>query len=163
MTWADHVKAEVAKFISENPELQDDPELRADSVEGQTDFNKVMDWLLDRFAYEAMLRDGAEKRAKEFKDRAASFDANAERFRAMMFSLMRAADQSSVRLAGATISVRQGSSKVVVDNVDDLGQGYVRIEKHPDKIAIKKSIENGEAVPGAHIEEGGLSLSIRTK
>jgi hypothetical protein len=73
---------------------------------------------------------------------------------------MTAARQHKVKLPVATLSILAGRPGVVIDDVAALPQGFTRLE--PVKSAIKQSIENGEDVPGAHLEAGPDTVSIRT-
>lgn len=41
--------------------------------------------------------------------------------------------------------------KVLIDALDELPQGYYRVEKIPDKDSIKRSIKDGEDIPGARL------------
>lgn len=47
------------------------------------------------------------------------------------------------------------STETVIDDLAKLPESYIRtkIEKSPDKMAIKDAISSGTEVPGAHIEE----------
>jgi hypothetical protein len=74
--------------------------------------------------------------------------------------MMTTANVHKVKLPIATLSIIAGRPGVVIDDVRALPQGFTRLE--PVKSAIKQSIENGENVPGAHLEAGPDTVSIRT-
>jgi hypothetical protein len=54
------------------------------------------------------------------------------------------------------MKIRKNPPSVVIDDVAKLPPEYTvpKIEIKPDKTAIKKAIQNGEKVDGAHIEQG---------
>jgi len=59
----------------------------------------------------------------------------------------------------AVISYRKTVS-VMVDDIDALPPGYIRIKKEPDKVLIKECIKAGGTMTGAHLEEK-QSMSIK--
>jgi hypothetical protein len=94
------------------------------------------------------------KRQERYKHQADSAKATLE-------TLMHTMDVRKLELAGATVSRRAGSESVEVDDVDDLPQGYFSIERVADKAAIKASIRAGETIPGARLERGADTISVR--
>jgi len=61
------------------------------------------------------------------------------------------------------ITLRKASQIVVVDDVDDLDDEFVKVETKvtADKNAIKAAIKDGREVIGAHIEDGKRGLMIK--
>ena len=59
----------------------------------------------------------------------------------------------------AVVSYRKTQS-VVIDDVDALPEHLMRVKTEPDKVAIKEILKSGEAVAGAHLEDG-QSMSIK--
>lgn len=59
----------------------------------------------------------------------------------------------------AVVSYRKTVS-VVVDDIDALPSGYLRIKKEPDKALIKECIKAGGTMTGAHLEEK-QSMSVK--
>jgi len=53
------------------------------------------------------------------------------------------------------MKVRKNPASVVVDDITKIDSKYTRqkIQIDVDKIAIKKAIQNGEKVDGAHLEQ----------
>lgn len=45
------------------------------------------------------------------------------------------------------------SQSITIDNIDELSDEYIRIERIPDKMAIKDDLKQGVIVNGAHVEE----------
>lgn len=63
-------------------------------------------------------------------------------------------DMKEVKSPTMKISLRK-SVQTIIDDVDELPREFktVKIETTPDKTAIKKAIQSGEVVKGAHLEE----------
>jgi len=61
------------------------------------------------------------------------------------------------------VTLAKGRDSVVIDNVDQLAKEFVTVktQTNADKKAIKKALDNGEVVRGAHIETGDGSILIR--
>lgn len=59
----------------------------------------------------------------------------------------------------AVVSYRK-TQAVVVDDLDSLPPGYLRIKKEPDKALIKECIKGGGTIKGAHLEDR-QSMSVK--
>jgi hypothetical protein len=62
-----------------------------------------------------------------------------------------------------TITCGKGKPIVVIDDEKSLPDDFVsvKVTSAPDKVAIAKAIKDGADVPGAHIETGKSSISIK--
>lgn len=159
---ADAVQSQILALKSKYPDLADDADLLADTIEGVTDFDRVMD-LLAQSAIEARaLSDGLATVIVTFKSRQQRYDRKAAAMRNIALALMQAAEQSNVVTPSATLTLRNPATSVVVDDVNALPQGFTETTVSPRKAEIKKALEAGEDVPGAHLETGDDSISIRT-
>jgi hypothetical protein len=156
------VVIEIERLKRAFPELAEDLELLSGTIEGQTDFDELVDAILDQYFDRVSMKEAAMIRKESVEQRIARFDKAAELYKALMFDLMKAGDKTMVRRPLATLSVSKGRLRVVVDNVDELPQGYVKTEKTALKAELLAALQN-EEVPGAHLETGDPTLSIRTK
>jgi hypothetical protein len=68
-----------------------------------------------------------------------------------------------VVLPSATISIDKGRPRLVIDNEDELPQGFVKIERTPKRADIAAALATGDSIPGARLEAANDHLSIRTK
>lgn len=159
---AELVKAEIQRLKSAYPELADDADLLASTIEGETSFDRVMDKLAQVAIEARAMSDGLGTAIGSFKTRQQRFDKKAAAMRGMALALMEAAEQQKVVTPAATLWTRDGGTSVVVDDPNQLPQGYYSTERVPDKTAIKAALEKGDALPGAHLEYGNPSISIRT-
>lgn len=103
--------------------------------------------------------------AKAEKDRLAAlqkFYENAQkRLTDALSTAMQVFGQDKVENATMRLSLRHATA-TEVDDLDQVPQEYktTKVEVVADKTAIKKAIQSGEAVPGAHLVEN-VSLQIK--
>jgi len=79
--------------------------------------------------------------------------------------------QHALHLAGlrklefpeATVSVTPGRQSVVIVDEGQLPDEFMKIEKRPDKSAIKEMLERGLPVEGAALSNGAETLTVRVK
>lgn len=162
---ADQVKIQVNALLASCPELQDDPELLADMLEGETDIMKVVRSLVMQHSEDMMLVNGIKARLTELGVRKGRLEHRMERVRETMTQLLSLLPdgQKVLRLAEATVRYRAPLKKVEVDNVDDLPQGFFKVEKTAKKDEIARALKAGEDVPGARLIDGDAGVTITTK
>lgn len=146
-----------------HPDLVGDAELLASAIEGETDFFRVFDLVVDAYGEARSMQDAAMLRSGEIRDRANRFGAKADAMRKLAHALMDSAGEQIVRLPAATVSIRPGVPSVVVEDVAALPQGFTKTEVVPRREEIRKALVAGEAVPGAYLETGPATLAIRVK
>lgn len=154
------VAANVAAILQAYPELQEDEELRLDTLEGETNLFEILTRLL------AVEREANSMQAA-IKARVADLQARAERqsktqaaMRALMLRLLVAAGQQKVPLIEATISVTKGRESVEIVDEAALPDDVWKVRREPDKTAIKERLAVGE-VPGAALKVGEPTLMVR--
>lgn len=145
------------------PELSEDADLLAATIEGETDFERVMEQVVEAFLDAVSNKGALADRMSDMRVRSDRFDAKAEAMRALATMLMSAADATTVRLPIATVSLRNGPERLEISDVKELPQGFTKTEIIPLKSEIKTALKNGEDVPGARLVEGEPSISVRTK
>jgi hypothetical protein len=142
---------------------EDDEQLIADMVEGETDFHSFMQWLLNKERDEDMLQDGISSRIKALQERKAASVARKERFRAAMLDSLKTVDIAKVTLPEATISRIVVKPSIVVTDESALPESCIRIKREANKTEIKKLLDAGATVTGATLSNGGETIMIRTK
>lgn len=157
------IKAQIARLLTEYPELADDESLRADVLEGETNLHRLIEAALSE-------RQTAETMAAAIKEREAAlyarrgrFERKSEAMKRLIKSVMLAADLPKLALPEATLSITAPRVTVNVLDVNELPQGYYRVKREADKAALKSALEKGEQIPGAELALGDEGLTIRTK
>lgn len=157
------VKAQINSLKVAFPELVDDYEVLESAIDGETDFERVVEAITDQYLDALSMKGAIAERMEALEERSKRFTKKAETIRTLAFDLMQAANRPKVELPIATLSIRKGVSKVEIDDLMAIPQGFTRTEVIPLKTELKKALEAGEAIPGAHLEHGPDGLSVRTK
>ncbi len=156
-----NLEALFADMLAAYPELEADEELRADMLEGETNFHAVLTRLVDSERDADSLAKAVAGRISDLQARKSRAERRKEAMRSLMFKLLKAAGVPRVPLADATISI--GKKAAAVEIIDEalLPKAYVRISTSPDKTAIKEALQAGKKVRGAQMGEAGEQLSVR--
>lgn len=145
------------------PELEEDAELLATTVEGETDFERVIDKLVNFVREAETMAEAVKARKDEIAERQKRFERQSEAGRKIILSLMDAAQQPKVTLPEATLSITKPREKLVIWAEEEIPQGYFAIVRKPDTKAITAALKAGNEIPGAELELGAPGLRIQTK
>ena len=159
---ATRVRMEIDRLKTFYPEITEDLELFAGTVSGETDFDELLDAILEQFLDRVSMREALSLRIETMKERAARFDKGAEAFRAIAMDLMKSADKTLVRRPLATLVLSKGRPMLELDD-DFNAQGYMRVRSEPMKSDILAALKAGNEIPGARLVETEPALSVRTK
>jgi len=159
---AELVRSRIEALKATYPDLAEDAELLASTIEGETNFDRVMDMLARSINVDDAMEVGAGEFLKQVMARRNRFKRAGDAKRDMAMDLMRVAEQRCVVTPTATFSVSAGRQSVIVDDIDKLPQGFTKIEKIARATEIKKALEAGDNIDGAHLERGPDYLTIRT-
>lgn len=162
-------QAEAAKRLMKSlfEEGEDDKELIADTIEGQTGLNEAIEAALSEIDECEVMIAGLKAKETAFEARRRSAENRAERIRAMIEQAMVATDQQSIRLATATLSLARRQPSVVITNEADIPVRFWIEQERPapklDKKALAEALKGEEPIPGANLDNGTLSLSVRRR
>ncbi len=160
---AESVKATIADLLAAFPELAEDDVLLLDTIEGVTDLFEIAAKAVGIRADAETMVDAIKARISDLEGRKARYARQSDAMRKLIKGLMDAAGQTKLTLPEATLSIAKGREKIVVDDVNELVQGFFKTERIADKEAIKAALDAGETIPGAHKETGPESLVVRVK
>ena len=161
---AEIIRVEIQHLLWAHPELSEDEVLRADMIDGQTDFKTFLTTLVRKLADANALADGTKERLTELRERKARFERRIDWLRTLLTKTLEAADAKKVELPEATVSMRAGTQALVGDpDPDTLPDEYVRIKREPDRAKIKAALLAGVDVPGCALSNAAPSLSVFVK
>tara|TARA_B100001093_G_C26502623_1_gene873983 strand:+ start:98 stop:580 length:483 start_codon:yes stop_codon:yes gene_type:complete len=78
-------------------------------------------------------------------------------------SILHITGQKKIPHALATVSLRDGSERVVITNPEEIPSQLCKVTRTPDKAEIKKQLLAGEKIEGARLETGPSTISVRMK
>jgi len=152
-----HIKALIAEF----PALQEDEDLRRDTLEGETTLHAIMERLLALSIESRVMADAVTTMIEKNVERRDRLKKRADFYRAFMHRLLQAADIKSLDLPAGKVSISHTPPSVVVNNPDELPDIYIRVKREPDKAALKEALKRGETIPGASLSNGGTTIHVR--
>lgn len=151
-------------LLHDYPELADDIETLADTLDGLTSAQDIVRSLVrgsiaDKAAAYAVggLIDDYTARKHRLEDRA-------ERRREAALRLMQRMEVRKITAPEATISVRAVPPKLDVYDEGALPETAwdYKTVRQLNKVRVKASLEAGEAVPGARLTNGGECINVRS-
>lgn len=103
----------------------------------------------------------ADKEAKRVTAIKNAYKKTSETLKQRITDAMERYDIKEVKDATIKVSLRK-SVQTIIDDLDQVPKQYktIKVETTPDKTAIKKAIQEGEFIEGAHLEEKN-NLQIR--
>lgn len=160
-----YVRQQIDLLRSQWPEIWDDPDgaLLTDTLEGETNLLEFLTGHVDAMHGSENHKTSLDLRIEAYKNRAQHFAMRVEALRTLAFKLMQHANLTKLELAPATLSIRQGTPKVVITDEAALPEDCIRIKREPNKIRIKELIDQGVTVPGASLSNAEPVLAMRTK
>lgn len=157
------VKAEIAKLIASNPELEEDETLRFDTIDGETNATRIIERALAEQQGAEMMVGAVKAREIDLAARRGRYERKSEAMRSLIKSIMRAAQLDKITLTEASLSLTKARQTVGIEDLDQLPQGYFKTTRQADKAAIKSALDKGEQIPGAFLVTGEIGLTVRTK
>lgn len=154
------LEREFADLLAAYPELAEDEELRADMLEGSTNYHDILARIVavERDA-DSMVRAVAE-RQRDLAGRKARHERKKEAMRVLLFRLLKAAGLPKVSLPEATVSITKKAAGVEIVDEDALPDMACKVVRVPDKTRIKELLGEGP-VAGARMGEPGETLTVR--
>jgi hypothetical protein len=132
-----------------------------DTLDGETDALEIAERLIAAMREAEAMSAAAKAQADALAARASRFAAAGAAHKAQLGPLLDAIGTRKLVLPAATVSRLAGRASVRIDAPDDVPTQLCRIRREPDKAAIKAALEAGEAVPGARLENGPDTVSVR--
>jgi hypothetical protein len=155
------LEREFADLLAAYPELAEDEELRADTIEGETDAHRILARIVAVERDADSMAKAIADRARDLAGRRARHERKKEAMRVLLLRLLKAAGLPKVALPEATVSVSEGRDSVEIVDADALPAELVRVERIPDKKAILDVVKGCGEIPGARLVTGGETLTVR--
>lgn len=140
-----------------------DAETFLDTLDGETNALDIADRLIASMQDDQALSDAAKAEAADIAARAKRLSERADAKKRTLLMVLDATGEKKLERPRATISRRAGGLSVQITNEAAVPSQLCKTTVTPDKSAIKKQLEAGEAVPGAMLVRGEDTISVRVK
>ena len=158
------VKAQIATLLVIHPELAEDEESLALSLDSETDAMTLLNQIVARLQQTKSTTAGLSMWLSDLRSRIDMLDRREEALRKLMFQIMETAGIDKLELPLANISVAKGPRKVIVTDKDALPKAFLRYPPpEPDKTAIREFLKDGGSVNGAYLSNGEDYIRIKVK
>lgn len=153
---------EIERLRKEYPELAEDEQLRADTIEGETDAHTILDRIVSQILEAKTLEEAQAARLGELKARKEATARRQEAMRKLALRIMKAADLPRVKLAEKTLGITKGRESVEIYDETALPLWAVtkKIVHQADKALIKERLGLGVDVSGARLVVGDDTLRV---
>ena len=140
-----------------------DDETFIDTLEGETSALDIIGQLVKDRQEAKHMAEGVKALVKDYQDRISRLQAKEAACNRALGVVLDAMGVSKVQHEYATVSRTKPRSQCVITEPDDVPSQLCKATVTPDKAAIKKQLESGEAVPGAELVDGEAGVSVRVK
>lgn len=144
-----------------------DAEIVETAIEGETNLIEAIATVVDQIDEEEIIIAGGEAKIADIQARVSAKKHRVEMLRASIERAMLIAERENVNLPTATVFVSKRKPSLIVENEADIPSEFFITPETPapklDRKALSEAIKAGRAVPGAHLDNGTVSLSIRRK
>ena len=144
-------------------DYSDDEALYWDTLDGETDVMDVVEYLICEGVEADHHAAAAKEMSKVFADRASRLQRKRHAVNDAIMTIMDVTGQDKIPHPLATISKRKGRASVAIINEEEIPTQLTKTVRTADKTAIKKQLEAGEDVPGATLDIGADTVSMRIK
>lgn len=160
-------QTEAAKSLMASLADHDDAELIADSIEGETGLYEAIEAALAEMDECDVMEAGLSAKIEQFTERKRKAVERKKRVQALIEQAMLTTEQTMLRLPTATLSIRKNSPGVVIQDESTIPSRFFVEQERPapklDKRALAEALKANEAIPGASLDNGSVSLSVRRK
>jgi len=145
----------------------DDAEIVETAIEGETNLVEAIASAIDRIDEEEIVIAGGEAKIADIEARVAAKKHRVEMLRAAIEQAMLISERDNINLPTATVFVSKRAPGLVVENEADIPSDFFKAPETPapklDKKALAAALKDGRNIPGARLDNGTVSLSIRRK
>ncbi len=143
------------------PELANDEEVLADTLEGASDLPGVTAQIIRSALADELLSAGITGHIDQLRRRKQRLEERASRKRALALYAMQEGNLPRITQPDFSAHVGRSRSKVIITDEDALVLEYVRLKREPDKTAIGEALRKGDTVDGATLSNPEPTLTVK--
>lgn len=145
-------------------EYENDPKLVLDMIEGETDLAEACCVVHEETLEDEILLAGLKSAIGELEARKSRVERSIDSRRNIILMAMDKAGLQTIKGPLATITVRPTPPKTLISEEAQIPARFWKPGNPTlDRGALREALDAGEAIPGAGLSNGGLSLSVRVK
>lgn len=145
-------------------DLEENDPVLIDTLDGETSLNERLGKLVLSAKEDEAFAEACEDLAKQYKERATRLERRARYKRNLVAWAMDETGQSKITLPVATISMRMGKPKLIIDeNKLSMEWKKSKVTYSVDKDAIQAAIDTGNIPDGVEISNAEPVLTVRIK
>lgn len=133
------------------------------TLDGETDAEEIIDHLLASMQDDQSLAAAIKEQTADLTARQRRISARADAKKKTLKLILDATGQKKVERPRATVFKLAGRVSVNITDEASIPSQLCVVKKSPDKTAIKRQLDVGEAVPGAELVRGEDTVSVRVK
>lgn len=153
-----------AGIFAAYPDLADDEQALADTMEGETDYVELVAAAVESEAEAKAAAEAVAGRIAEMKARKERWERKADAEREFARRVMEAVGVRKLTLPEATIFMKASPRSLIVTDEDAaISAGFSKTKVELDKSSLKSALQGGASFPFAVMSNGGVSLTITRK
>ena len=145
----------------------DDEESVGLAIESETNLLEAISEALNKIDENDVLDAGLTSKINEFTERRSAIRKQTDFLRASIEQAMLIAEQEKMRLPSATLTLRKVKPAPVIEAEADIPSRFWTPQEPPapklNKKSLLEALEAGEVIPGARLDNGSVSLTVRRK
>lgn len=144
--------------------IEGDEQAAVDMIEGETDLLEALERAVSEIRDCTIIATGCEDAINTLTARKRRAENRKGVIRAAIEQAMVTADQKSIQLPTATLTVSNRKGKPIISEMSEIPSKFFK-QPPPvlDRTALADALRNNESVPGASLGNGTVSLTIREK
>ncbi len=152
--------AQILKFAL--AEYQDEPDLIADMIEGETNLHDAISNVMDGITEDEVMIAGLRSMTEQLVNRRLRFENRIDRRRSAIERAMAVGEITKLELPQATLSVRRVPPALHIVSESLIPDGFWSPQPPKlDRKNITEALKAGRDVPGAALDNGSTTLAIR--
>lgn len=158
---------EAAKALVNALDSEGDKELVTDTIEGETGLFEALEAALCQIDECEIVSTGLGAKIAQFSERKRLADNRAARLKALIEQALLTSEQMSIRLPAATLTISKRAPGVIIEDESLIPSEFFVEQERPapklNKKALAEALKTQPKIPGACLDNGSVSLSIRRK
>lgn len=157
----EQVRAQIEALKLRYPDLFADEDGWELTLSSESGLDDLLAQLVTKERAASAMAGAIAKQIADLEARQFRFELRSKAARDLMLKLLQVAGVRKRELPAATLSVRTGGTKVVINDESSVPDALCRFKREPDKIFVKAFLEAGNTPNWASLVKGDESISVR--